>query len=114
MGDASDRSVIGLFNLTFAGAATGFLTLGLVGYWRLLLVPSMLVVGAIQLWVARANLPYSRWFMPTVFEVALAVIFAVALPLWRPDWFDRSRSLKIFAPAMIVPIALCLRGVVLP
>lgn len=114
VGDASYRSVISLFNLTFAGAALGFLALALVDYWRLLLVPSMLMVGAIQLWVAQANLPYSRWFMPTVFEVALALIVAAALPLWRPDWFDNSRSLKIFAMAMIVPIALCLRGVVLP
>jgi dolichol kinase len=114
VGDASDRSVIGLFNLTFAGAALGFLTLGLVGYWRLLLVPSMVALGAIQLWVAQTNLPYSRWFMPTVFEVALALVAAAALPLWRPDWFDKSRSLKIFAMAIIVPIALCLRGVVLP
>lgn len=113
VGDATDRSVISLFNLTFAGAALGFFVLTLVGYWRLLLVPSMFVAGAVMLWVAKTNLPYSRWFMPNAFEVASALIVAVALPLWRPAWFDQRRSLRIFGTAMLVPLALCLRGVVL-
>ncbi len=114
VGDAANRSVISLFNLTFAGAALGFFVLVLVGYWRLLLVPSMVVAAAITLWVAETNLPYSKWFMPSVLEVAVSLCVAVALPLWRPAWFDRRRSLRIFAMAMIVPLALCLRGVVLP
>lgn len=114
VGDASYRSVISLFNLTFAGAALGFVALVLAGYRRLLLVPSMILTGAIMLWVAETNMPYSRWFMPSALEVAIALIVAVALPLWCPGWFDKQRSLRIFAMAMIVPLALCFRGVFLP
>jgi phytol kinase len=113
VGDATYRSVISLFNLTFAGAALGFLVLALVGCWRLLLVPSLVVTGATMLWVAATNLPYSRWFMPNALEVTLALTVAVALPFWRPAWFDQRRSLRIFGMAMLVPLALCLRGVVL-
>ncbi|MDB5506828.1 MAG: hypothetical protein JWR75_1466 [Devosia sp.] len=114
VGDAVDRSVISLFNLTFAGAGLGFLVLVLVGFWRLLLVPSMIVAGAILLWVTETNLPYSRWFMPSALEVAVALSVTVALPIWRPGWFDSQRSLRIFALAMLVPLVLCLRGVLMP
>jgi hypothetical protein len=114
VGDTTDRSVISLFNLTFAGAALGFLALALRTYWRLLILPAMAAAGAITLWVSVANLPFSRWFMPSPIEIALALLVAVALPLWRPVWFDKRRSLRIFAMAMIVPIILCIRGVLLP
>jgi phytol kinase len=114
VGDASDRSVISLFNLTFAGAALGFLMLVLRGYWRLLVIPSIVLAGGIVLWVAETNLPYSRWFMPSALEVALSLCVAVSLPLWRPGWFDTRRSLRIFIFAMIVPLLLCLRGLFVP
>lgn len=114
VGDTTDRSVISLFNLTFAGAALGFLALALRSYWRLLILPALAAAGAITLWVSVANLPFSRWFMPSPIEIALALLVAVALPLWRPVWFDKRRSLRIFAMAMIVPILLCIRGVLLP
>lgn len=114
VGDASSRSVISLFNLTFAGAALGFFVLAFKGHWRMLAIPALVAAGGLVLWVAETNLPWSRWYMPNALEVALSLAVAVALPLWRPNWFDRQRSLRIFALAMIVPLILCLRGFLLP
>ncbi|MGV3576799.1 MAG: diacylglycerol/polyprenol kinase family protein [Devosia sp.] len=114
IGDAGDRSVISLFNLTFVGAALGFLMLALTGPWRLLVIPAFVVAAGLELWVAETNLPWSRSFLPNALEVALALLVAVALPLWRPEWFDKQRSLRIFALAMIGPLFLCLRGLLLP
>lgn len=114
VGDATNRSVISLFNLTFAGAALGFLVLALQGYWRVLSLPALVLAGGLTLWVADANLPWSRWYMPNALEVAFALVVAVALPLLRPGWFDKARSLRIFSLAIIVPLILCLRGSLLP
>lgn len=114
VGDAMYRSVISLFNLTFAGALLGFLALAFKGYWRLAIVPAAVAAGAVALWIAEANLPYSQWFMPTAVEVSVALAIAVVLPLWRPFWFGRRRSLSLFGLAMIGPVFLCLKGVLLP
>ncbi|HEY4201636.1 MAG TPA: hypothetical protein VGM83_13870 [Devosiaceae bacterium] len=114
VGDASYRSVISLFNLSFAGAALGFFALVLRGYWRLLIVPAAGLAVVLSLWTTQANLPFSHWFMPTPLETGLSMLVAAALPICRPDWFDRQRSLRVFGLAMIVPVALCVRGVILP
>ena len=114
IGDASARSVISLFNLTYAGAALGFLALALTGWWRMLLAPAALVAGGLTLWVAEVNLPYSHWYMPSALEAGIALAVAAMPPLLRPVLFDRQRSLRIFALAMIVPLLLCLRGLLSP
>lgn len=111
LGDALYRSVISLFNLSFAGAALGFFVLVLKGYWRVLAAPAAGLAIAASLWAASANLPYSHWFIPTPVETGLSMLIAALLPLCRPDWFDRQRSLRIFGLALIVPLVLCLRGV---
>ncbi|MET3924247.1 hypothetical protein [Devosia sp. 2618] len=113
VGDAGGRSVISLFNLTFAGALVGFLAVAMHKYWRVLILPAMAAAGWVAWWAAQANMPYSRWFMPSVLEIAAALIVVVVLPLLRPEWFASRRSLRIFGLAMIVPSILFLRGVVL-
>jgi dolichol kinase len=110
-GDATGRSVISLFNLSFAGAAIAFFALASSGGWRLALLPTGVALGAIFLWVVEMNLPYSRLFTPGWIVVAIALVVAAAVPISRPAWFSNHRSLKIFLPAMLVPIGLCLQGV---
>jgi phytol kinase len=111
LGELADRSVVALFGLSFAAAGMGFLALATIGWWRLLLVPAAAAIAALTLWVAAANLPYSRFFMASWPMVLLAFALPVGWALLRPAWFGTHRSAKIFAPAVLVPLALFIQGV---
>lgn len=110
LGAIGGRSVIALFGLTFAAAALAFLALGLQGWARLLLVPLAAGMAMVTLWVVDANLPYSSFYRPGLPTILLAFLLPVGWTLWAPDWFNTQRSIKIFAPALIVPMALAMQG----
>lgn len=110
VGELAGKSVVSLFGLTFAAAGIGFLALACVAWWRLLLIPAAAALCVLTLWVEAANLPYSRFFMPGYPVVLLAFALPAAWALWQPRWFDTHRSVKIFAPALLVPLALFAQG----
>jgi len=101
---------VSLFGLTFAAAAIAFLALALEGWARLLLVPVAAALGGLVMWVEQANLPYSRFFTPGWPLLQLAFVLPVGWALWQPGWFATQRSIKVFAPAVLVPLVLFLQG----
>jgi phytol kinase len=104
-GELSGHSVLGLFNLTFAGAVLGYAALALNGRWRLVLVPLGAVVAAIFLWVAYVNLPlHPPWFTEHWPWLAAALALSAAVPTISPMVFQTRRSLKLFLVAMLVPL----------
>lgn len=110
LGEISGKSVVSLFGLTFAAAAIAFLALALEGWARLLLVPVAAALGGLVMWVEQANLPYSRFFTPGWPLLQLAFVLPVGWALWQPGWFATQRSIKVFAPAVLVPLVLFLQG----
>lgn len=111
LGEAGGHSVIALFGLTFAAAGVTFLALALTSWARLLLVPLLALAAALAVWVGEANLPYSSGYLPGWPMVLLAFALPVGWALWQPAWFDTRRSIKIFAPAVIAPLALFVQGI---
>jgi hypothetical protein len=110
LGEVSGKSVVSLFGLTFGAAAIAFVALAVNGWARLLLIPAVLVIGALVMWVVQANLPYSRFYTPGWPLLLLAFLLPAGWALWRPGWFDTRRSIKIFAPAVLVPLVLFIQG----
>jgi phytol kinase len=111
LGETIGSSVINLFNLSFAAAAVGFLALAVAGKWRLLVAVFALAMGGIFLWVAPMNMPRAIAHTPPWPVVALAIAVPAAAALWRPSWFGTHRSLKLFGPAVLVPLGVLLQGV---
>jgi len=112
LGEIAGKSVVSLFGLSFAAAAVAFLALAFAGWARLLLLPLLAALGALTMWVAEANLPYSRFYLLAWPMVVLAFVLPAGWALWRPAWFTTQRSIKVFGPAVLVPLVLFLQGVV--
>ncbi len=112
LGEIAGKSVVSLFGLSFAAAAVAFLALAFAGWARPLLLPLIAGFGGLTMWVAEANLPYSRFYLLAWPMVLLAFVLPTGWVLWRPAWFTTQRSIKVFAPAVLVPLVLFLQGVV--
>ncbi|MBN9360642.1 MULTISPECIES: hypothetical protein [unclassified Devosia] len=111
-GELAGRSVIGLFNLTFAAAAMGFVAIALGGWWRVLLLPFGVMVGGLFVWIAQLNTPYHPpWFADDWPWLAAALALPAAIGALRPQDFSTHRAIKLFALCLVVPLALYVRGV---
>lgn len=112
-GELAGRSVIGLFNLSFAAVAVGFTAVALTGWWRLLLLPFGAFVAALFVWVASENTPWHPpWFAGDWPWLAAALILPAAMAGWRPQWFAAHRSAKLFAAGLVVPLAFYVQGMI--
>lgn len=111
-GEMAGRSVLALFNLTFAAVAVGFAALATRGWWRLLLAPLNLAVAGLFLWVAKLNTPWHPpWFDADWPWLFAALTLPAAVASIRPGLFTTHRSAKLFGSAMIVPLCFYLKGI---
>lgn len=106
VGEYFGRSAIDLFALTLATATVILVGLAAGTSARWLVPVAMVPVCAVLSAVVALNAPQSSWhgsFWPWVIaELAVAGI----LVLWRPGFFDRWRSPRVFLATMPVPVAL--------
>lgn len=110
-GELAGRSVLALFNLTFAAAAVSFAALAIRGWRQLVLLPLGAAIAVVFTWVAKLNTP---WHPPWLDSDWPWLVVALALPaglvLVRPGLFTAHRSVKLFAAAMAVPFVFYLKG----
>lgn len=112
IGEALGSSAINLYNLTFAGAAIVFAGLAFSGSARFAAIPLAACLGALFLWLAGFNLPGAARFTPGWPVAMVAVAIPSVIVLSWPQWFDRQRSARALGLALIVPVAICIRGVI--
>ena len=113
-GELAGRSVLALFNLSFAAVALGFAALALRGWWRLVLLPLGAAIGGLFTWVSALNTPWHPpWFAADWPWLVAALAVPAGLALLRPEFFTAHRSAKLFAVAMLVPLGFYVRGMFL-
>jgi dolichol kinase len=112
-GEVAGRSVLALFNLTFAAVALGFAALATRGWWRLALLPLGATIAGIFLWVSQLNMPWHPpWLQGDWPWLAAALAAPAAAAMIRPELFTRHRSARLFASAMLVPLAFYLKEMI--
>ena len=104
-GEYFDHSAINMFNLTFAAAAVAFVALACSGWQRWLCVPLSFVAGAAVITIAGQNPVETHWHGLMWPWVVAGLGITLSAALMRPEFFDRFRSIRVFASALIVPAA---------
>ena len=113
-GELAGRSVLALFNLTFAGVALGFAGLALRSWWRLSLLPLGAAIAAVFIWVAYLNAPFHPpWFTEDWPWLVVALATPAVVATTWPKSFEAQRSLKLFLAALVVPLAFYLKEILL-
>lgn len=110
-GEFIGQSAINLFNLTFAATALIFFGLAVSGVWRFLILAGVPVLGAFLVKVGEINDPIGPSITPTWTAIAVGLIVPAAVAILAPKVFARQRSAKAFFLAMLVPLAIYLKGV---
>lgn len=105
IGEQTNRSTVDLYELTFAAAAAALLTVPLTGSWHLLAVPIAGAITLITAWITQSDTADSLP-SPALLTIGAPIVLAVLLALALPSFFDRLRSLKVFALALLAPLLL--------
>jgi phytol kinase len=104
-GELTGHNAINLYNLTFAGVATVFVVLATgrhrLGGAALILT---LVIGVLV--IAPLNIAAACWMGPFALWVVTSLGLCAVAAWARPDLFERYRSPRAFAVAMVAPIIL--------
>lgn len=97
-------SAIDLFNLSFASVSVIFLGLAFDKKWRVLVLPSAVLIGALYLWhTTLTQNPTVSLDVPYILPV-LSVGLTTAFVLFKPGLFDKFRSVRAYALAITVPV----------
>jgi phytol kinase len=101
------HSAIDLFDLTFAAMAAAFLALALHGTSRWLAIPAFValtaMVTAVDAWNPQDEVAWHGLLWPWI---AATIALSFAVPLMRPEWFNRFRSPRVLATAVALPLVL--------
>jgi hypothetical protein len=112
-GELAGRSVLVLFNLSFAAVALGFAALATRGWWRLVLLPLGAAIAGLFTWVSALNTPWHPpWSAADWPWLVVALAVPAGLAMFRPEFFTTHRSAKLFATALLVPLVFYFRGMV--
>jgi len=99
------ESAIDLFNLTFASASVIFIGLAFPKKWRLLTLPFAAAIGVLYVYITSLNLNETIWMKDPFILPAMSIGIVLIAVYAAPNLFDRFRSLKGYALALITPAA---------
>lgn len=102
-GEQTSGSTVDLYELTFAIAAAMLLTLPLRDAWRLAALPLAGAITFVTSWIALSDTADSLP-SPILLVIGAPVAAGTAIALLLPSFFDRRRSLKVFALALAAPL----------
>lgn len=109
-GELTGNNAINLYNLTFAGVAAVFIVLA-VGRRVAMVVPLIALAGTAVVAIVAVNASDALWVQPFAIWVAASLVLSAGTAWGRPDAFDRYRSPRAFAVALIVPaILFCIKS----
>ena len=109
-GELTGNNAINLYNLTFAGVAAVFIVIACERRAAIAL-PLIALLGAAVVAIVPLNAGDAQWVQPFAPWVAAALALSVSAAWIRPDSFDRYRSPRAFAVALIVPaILFCVKS----
>jgi dolichol kinase len=111
MGEWHGLNAINMFNLTFAAVAAGLLSAAGLRTWPAG-VAAWVVLGATVLALSAVNSPDTQWYGVLWPWVIVTVATAWMLPKLMGDAFDRGRSIRITAVALLFPVALFALGAI--
>ena len=112
--DATSKTVIDLFNLSFAGAAIVFVTLASFGKRKILLAPlAAASIGFVYILEFQAQNTQVLWTFAPYYLFAVVLLLCVVTPLVLPRFFDRYRSVKAYSLAMAAPMTAFVAGALL-
>ena len=104
-GAFSPNTTINLFALTYAGAAIIFAGLAFRNKLRWLCLGFIPILAAVYAFVISLNPAQAKWGVDPMILGGAALVLPILSVLLAPAVFDRYRSVKAFAIAMIVPMA---------
>ena len=113
VGEFTSYDTTNLFGLTYAGAALIFFGLFLDHKFKWFAIFAFPVLYLIFAYVSRLNVLASNWDMKPMLLFALASILPVMSMLFLKKYFDRYRSVKVFAISIIAPMGIHLTAGVL-
>ncbi|SDX18195.1 hypothetical protein SAMN05444358_103280 [Ruegeria halocynthiae] len=102
-GNATGWDAISFFGLSAMGLAMGLIAVAL----RAIPVAVPLaatVLFVIRTWVVPQNSEQSNWAEPLTVLALISLLCTAAVPLIRPQWFDKDRVLKLTLLALIPPL----------